>query len=202
LTDKVVLIVEDDLGLRRAISRILKSEAYNVVEFSTGERLLNWLDCAVEPPSIGCVLLDVDLPGMSGISVQQKVLKQYPGYRSVFMSGAADAGDVNAAWKNGAWDFLLKPFDLEELLATIVAVFDVRTTSNPTVRNTTRSEPADLTPRERQVVSRVAAGRLNKQIAEELGLSLRTIKMHRGNAMYKLGFSHVAELVRYIDKND
>jgi FixJ family two-component response regulator len=117
------------------------------------------------------------------------------------MSGAADAGDVNAAWKNGAWDFLLKPFDLEELLATVVAVFDVQVQANSAARNTTGSISAELTPREREVVSRVAAGRLNKQIAEELGVSLRTIKMHRGNAMHKLGFSHVAELVRYLDKN-
>lgn len=200
MSDRLVLIVEDDLGLRRAISRILQSEAYNVEAFNTGEQLFSRLDRAVEPPPVGCVLIDVDLPGMSGISVQQKLLKRYPSWRSVFMSGAADAGDVNAAWKNGAWDFLLKPFDLEELLATVVAVFEVQTTANPAVRNTIPSALPDLTPREREVVSRVAAGRLNKQIAQELGLSLRTIKMHRGNAMHKLGFSHVAELVRYIDK--
>lgn len=195
-----IYVVEDDAALRHAVVRILRSEGYVVEAFETAEMLLQLSASGVTPGSLACALIDVDLPGASGISLQRELKTRCPSWRCIFMSGAADAADVNTAWKNGAWDFLLKPFDLEELLATVAAVFEQGNASVDFAEEIDHS--TELTRREQEVIRMVASGLLNKQIADALRLSLRTVKMHRGNAMRKLGFSHVADLVRYVDSLD
>lgn len=200
LISNAVFVVEDDPALRHAVVRILRSEGYQVDAFETGELLLQMMSSDPNYQSRVCALIDVDLPGASGISLQRQLKHLYPDWRCIFMSGAADAADVNTAWKNGAWDFLLKPFDMEELIATVAAVFEQSGFAE--ARCGEQQQSTELTPREQEVIQMVAGGLLNKQIASSLGLSLRTVKMHRGNAMHKLGFSHVADLVRYVYSKD
>lgn len=197
---RAIFVVEDDPSLQQAVVRVLRSEGYHVDAFGTGELLLHAIASGATPESLSCVLIDVDLPGASGISLQRELIIRCPSWRCIFMSGAVDATEVNTAWKNGAWDFLLKPFDLEELLATVAAVFEQPKTGIEAPEEIDHS--TELTMREHEVIRMVTSGLLNKQIADVLGLSLRTVKMHRGNAMHKLGFRHVADLVRYVDSLD
>ena len=202
---KRVFLLEDDLSLLTALQHLLLQKGYDVVAFSQARDFLAWLDAQTtslnDTPC--CVILDVHLPDLTGIEVQQYLLGTVGHWPIIFISGTADAPTIIDAWRNGATDFLLKPFEISELLQGLERVFAAPSAELPA------SDPPQevlhqqfmlLTPRERQVLALVAEGNTNVVISQLLELSLRTVKMHRGNLMQKLGYKHVADLVRFHEK--
>jgi FixJ family two-component response regulator len=187
----VIRIVDDDESMRTALGRLLTIAGYQVrVYASAGDFLLD------EPDSTpGCLLLDVHMPGPSGLELQEALLRRGTLLPVVFLSGHGDIPGTVRAMKAGASDFLCKPVDRQTLLAAIETA--LATASN--LGLPASSEPptgAILTERETAVLRAVVAGRLNKQIAADMDLSERTIKSCRADVMRKLGATSLAELVR------
>jgi FixJ family two-component response regulator len=157
---------------------------------------------ATRPDAPGCLVLDVRLPGMSGLTFQQELTKAGVALPVIFISGHGDVAMTVRAMKAGAAEFLTKPFDDQVLLDAIHAAVEwdrVRRRDAASLAALT-ARYHELTDRERQVMSLVVAGRVNKQIAAELGLSVVTVKVHRGQVMRKMLASSVAELVRMADR--
>jgi RNA polymerase sigma factor (sigma-70 family) len=194
----VIHVVDDDSSFRGAIARLLNAAGYEVALYETSQQLLD------KPPTrlSDCILLDVQMPGVSGLQLQDRLSKLGNRLPIVFLSGNADIPASVRAIKAGAEDFLTKPVAREQLLETIRRALD----HGEEVR--ARSEQADalfarvasLTPRERQVFALVVRGLLNKQIAHELGTSERTVKAHRHMVMQKCGVRSVAELVMIAER--
>lgn len=191
-----VVVVDDDVEMRRSISRLLRVNGIDSQCFSCGEELLK---CGIMSHS-SCMILDVQLPGMDGIHLQEEILNG-GGPPVVFISGCGSVSSSVAAMKGGAIDFLEKPFSEEELLGAIEKAVE----RGVAVRERTlRLRQAQrcyerLTDREKEVMTEVANGRLNKQIAYDLGISEKTIKVHRGRVMEKMEVDSVAALVRLVD---
>ncbi|PRY06162.1 response regulator transcription factor [Paraburkholderia sp. BL25I1N1] len=189
----VVYVVDDDPAMRASLDTLLRSVGLRVVAFSsTAEfRAAEWEDVA------SCLLLDVRLRGESGLVFQQQT-ESRPPIPIVFMTGFADVQVCRAAMKGGAVDFLVKPFADQELIDAVNSALSSddkrRTRSN--VRDQLQQSFALLTRREREVLSYVISGALNKQIASYLGLSVITIKLHRASVMRKMKASSLADLVR------
>jgi RNA polymerase sigma factor (sigma-70 family) len=189
----VIHVVDDDSTFRSAIARLLSAAGYQVALYETSQQLLD------KPPTnlTDCILLDVQMPGVSGLQLQDRLSKLGNRLPIVFLTGHADIPTSVRAIKAGAEDFLTKPVTREQLLETIRRALE----HAEALRE--RTEQADallarvasLTPRERQVFALVVRGMLNKQIAHELGTSERTVKAHRHMVMQKCGVRSVAELV-------
>lgn len=194
----VIHVVDDDSSFRSAIARLLNAAGYEVALYETSQQLLD------RPPTrmSDCILLEVQMPGLSGLQLQDRLSKLGNRLPIVFLSGHADIPTSVRAIKAGAEDFLTKPVTKEHLLESIRRALD----HAEEVR--ARSEQADalfarvasLTPRERQVFALVVRGMLNKQIAHELGTSERTVKAHRHMVMQKCGVRSVAELVMIAER--
>ena len=185
----VIHIVDDDASMRTALKRLLEHAGYAVrVYASAGDFLVEEPD-----PRPGCMLLDLQLPGPSGLELQQAMRRQHNPLPVVFISGHADVPHTVQAIKGGASDFLVKPVDSQQLLAAIENALAGATPPAPTHAPTGR--PA-LNERELTVLRGILAGRLNKQLAFDLQLSERTIKSCRADVMRKLGARSLAELVR------
>ena len=194
----VVFLVDDDPSVRTALSRLLRSHGWCVETFdSVGEFLR--ADRADAP---GCLVLDVRMPGTGGLELQDTL--RFEGYDLpvVFITGYGDVGTVVQAMKGGAVDFLSKPFDEHELLEAVekATAYGARARSDREQRQELAERYATLSARERQVFSRVAAGLLNKQIAAELGVSEKTVKVHRAHAVAKLQARSLADLVRIAER--
>lgn len=189
----VIHVVDDDDAFRAAMARLLRVAGYDVKEYrSAGEYLL-------DPPSdgAGCLLLDLHMPGPSGLELQEAVLRRGDSLPVVFLTGHGDIRTSVRAMRQGAADFLTKPVNREELLAAIRAALQrqEREQSTSRWRRDLAARYATLTPRERQVLEGVVTGALNKQIAALLGTSERTVKAHRASIMQKMRVASVAELV-------
>ena len=188
----LIHVVDDDESQRTALLRLLSAAGYETRGYaSTGEFLL-----APLPDRHGCVLLDVRMPGPSGLDLQEALLRQGVALPIVFLTGHANVSSAVRAMKAGAVDFLSKPVErdtLFEALGRALARDDARRASAHE-GNQLRARFASLTKREREVLDLIVAGRLNKQIAEELGLAERTVKAERAQVMTKLGASSPAEL--------
>jgi len=189
-----VFIVDDDDSLRASMSELLGAAGFRTRCYaSTGEFLLN--PPADEP---GCVLLDVRLPGPSGLDLQAGLQRHGIDLPVIFVTGYADVRTSVRAMKAGAVDFLEKPVTREALLEAIrrALISDAlrRSARNEALQHSSRLKT--LTIREREVFDRIVDGKLNKQIADELGIGLRTVKAHRAQLMIKLGVSSAAELGR------
>ena len=189
-----VFVLDDDRSVCLSLANLLESDGFVVETFASATQYL-----AREPyPGPACLLLDVMLPGLSGLALQQKLVERGRMEQVVFLTGYGNISMGVQAMKEGAVDFLTKPFSDEELLSAVrLALYRSQTAwskRNDTAR--VRSRIATLTPREFEVFRLVIAGWLNKQIAAELGAALRTIKTHRGRVMHKLGVESVADLVR------
>jgi len=203
-----VWVVEDDVDLSRTIVDVLGRSAYDARAFGSVEEALARvnLDGTVRVGRPGCLLLDVKLPGIDGIDAQS-YLRQRLGAALpiIFMSGQVDAAGVNRAWKEGAFDFLLKPFSKQELLTIVHRCFDAAPALPSELKGASvveREMPVHaLSPRERQVLALVAGGNASKVICRLLSISLPTVKMHRGNVMRKLGLKNMADLVRFYDQH-
>jgi len=194
----VVFVLDDDDSLRRSLERLLRVTGHTVECFSTASEFL-----ARPDPGIPCCLvLDIRMPHLTGLDVQRAVNEAGRAVPIIFMTGFADVESCVLGMKSGAADFLLKPFDEDQLLRAVGAAL-----SQSTEIRRVRAERlelaqrlAALTPREFQVFSLVVKGMLNKQIAGQLGTKEGTIKLHRANVMRKLAAQSVADLVRMADR--
>lgn len=198
-----IFILEDDVSLMNALTRLLKKAGYEV----EGALLANdFLELLTKwdwsnPMMKSCAILDVNLPESTGIEVQKRMLESFSDLPVIFISGVADRQAIIDAWRNGAVDFLLKPFDVSDLLGCLDRVFlaSEGSLSSEMQEDRCYNQLSLLTPRERQVLVLIAQGNTNVVISDMLGLSLRTVKMHRANLMQKLGYKHVVDLVRFHD---
>lgn len=193
-----VFVVDDDPSMRRALESLLRSVGHDVRLFSSAPEFMQ----AVRPDAPGCLVLDVRLPGMSGLAFQQELTKAGVSLPVIFITGHGDVPMTVRAMKAGAAEFLTKPFDDQVLLDAIHAAIerDRSRRREDSSLATLRAHYSALTERERQVMSHVAAGWVNKRIAAELELSLVTVKVHRGQVMRKMQAKSVAELVRMADR--
>jgi len=189
----VIHVVDDDDSFRTAISRLLKAAGYETRHHrSAGEFLL---DRAPDGP--GCVLLDVNMPGPSGLDLQEALSRRGDDRPVIFLTGHGDIRQSVRAMRHGAVDFLEKPVQRKELLAAIEQALRKQSADGEDAarRRDAANRYARLTAREREVLAHVVAGKLNKQIAADLGVVERTVKAHRAQIMEKLGVDSVAELV-------
>lgn len=186
--------MDDDDSVRRALSRLLKSTGLDVRAHSSGEELL----IEFLPQTPACAIIDMYLPKMNGFELKQKISTLSPSLPVIFLTGRGDIGMSVAAMKEGAFDFLTKPVRPEQFLAVIAAAKEHVAESESSSRDAARYDERlkNLTPREAEVMDAVVAGDLNKQIAHDLGLSEKTVKVHRARVMKKMGVRSVAELVR------
>ena len=189
-------IVEDDTSLREALGRLLTEVGYTVMLFPTAEAYLK----TSEPCQ--CLLLDVRLPGMSGLELQQKMLAGEATCPIVFITGHGDVPIAVDAMKHGAVDFLLKPVDEDLLIAAVNKALSL--CHKRSLQNDKHSQALEilttLTPREKDVMLLVVAGHPNKIIAEDLGIALQTVKIHRGRVMAKLQVGSIVELVHLAER--
>jgi FixJ family two-component response regulator len=193
-----VFIVDDDEGVLKALSRLLRTFGYDVIPFRTPQAFLDNHDL-LQP---GCIILDVAMPGLNGLQLQSALIDRGISRSIIFVTGRGDIPLSVRAMKNGAIDFLTKPVDRMNLLGALARAEEREERSR-----VEREELSDvhgrlskLTPREREVLTHVIAGRLNKQIAGDLGTVEKTVKVHRGRMMEKMGVRTVADLVRLADK--
>jgi FixJ family two-component response regulator len=189
-----VFVVDDEVELRKALTRLLQTEGYRVVACASAEEFLQL------PPATGacCLVLDITMPGMGGLGLQQYLARTGSTVPIIFLTGRSDTAMRARAIEDGAADFLTKPVDASQLLPAVRAALQKSATQGVADAELAelRERFAQLTPRERQVLRQVLTGKLNKQIAADLGISLHTIKVHRGRMMVKLGIQAVADLVR------
>ena len=193
-----VFIVDDDASVTKALSRLMRLKGYDARSYTSPEEFLTQHDAAVP----GCALLDVSMPGLNGLALQQALTAGETHRPVIFITGKGDVPTSVRAMKAGAIDFLTKPVSDTDLLGAITRAEEQDAQSRQ-IRAELASIEAKmitLTRREREVLSHVVAGRLNKQIAGELGTVEKTIKVHRSRMMEKLGVRTVADLVRLAGK--
>ena len=195
----MVYLVDDDPGVLKALSRLLRARGYEVKPYSSPQLFLEEHDVAVP----GCAILDVSMPDLDGLELQRALTATGGSHRPVvFVTGKGDIPTSVRAMKAGAIDFLTKPVkdkDLFEAVSSAEAL-DAESRRLHSELETMQAKVRTLTPREREVLTHVVAGRLNKQIAGDLGTVEKTIKVHRSRMMEKLGIRMVADLVRMAEK--
>ena len=196
-TEQTVFVVDDDDALRDAIATFLDAAGQACETYADAASLLARLD-DWPPEASGCLVLDVRMPGPTGLDVQDELNARGIDLPIIFITGYGDVPSAVRAMKGGAVDFLSKPFDAEALAQRIREALCA-----DAERRTTRCElaaaqarAATLTPREREVLARVVAGQANKRVAIDLGVSERTVEIHRSHLMKKMGVRHLAGLVR------
>jgi FixJ family two-component response regulator len=194
MSDLVVHVVDDDDSFRTALTRLLSAAGHTVKSFSSAEDLL-----AARPLDGGCLLLDIDMPGCSGVELQAQLNGAGSLLPIIFLTASSDIGTSVRTVKAGAEDFLCKPVDAQTLLAAIDQAFArYRSVSASSHTRQQRQALLDrLTAREREVFDLVITGLLNKQIADRLGMTERTVKAHRASIVDKLGMRSVAEMVTF-----
>jgi FixJ family two-component response regulator len=194
----VVFVVDDDPSMRRSLETLLRSVGLDVQLFSSAQEFIP----AKRPDVPGCIVLDVRLPGMSGLTFQEELAKTGIDLPVIFVTGHGDVPMSVRAMKAGAVEFLTKPFDDQVLLDAVHAAIERDRARRQQAAGLTelKARYDELTAREKEVMKLVVAGRVNKQIAAALGLSVVTVKVHRGQVMRKMQAKSVAELVRMADR--
>ena len=197
-SDSIVFVVDDDASLRQALKSLLQSVGLRVELFGSAA---DFLKSKLADSVAACLVLDVRLPGLSGLDFQAELAKANIHIPIIFITGHGDIPMTVRAMKAGAVEFLTKPFRDQDLLDAVQIALErdrARRTQDETAHEL-RVHFEALTPREREVLTFVTAGLMNKQIAAELGVSEITVKVHRGNVMKKMGARSLADLVRMAD---
>jgi len=192
--DLTVFIVDDDPSVRDALSLLLGVRGYRTAMFASGEAFLQ----AWQPAWRGCMLIDIRMSGMDGLSLQMELRRRDCRIPVIIMSGHGDVSMARAAFKADAVDFLEKPFDDGKLIAAIDEALARARSVHTEQQRRSRSDTllSELTPREREVMELVVMGRHNREIGPALGISVRTVEVHKARLMAKLGVDNVADLVR------
>jgi FixJ family two-component response regulator len=193
-----VFVVDDYAPVRRSISRLLHAAGFAVAAFASAQEFLSEYD----PGVWGCLVLDVAMPALNGLELQRILAKAGSLLPIIFLTGQGDIPKSVQAMKHGASDFLTKPVDDEDLLAAVRAAItkDRARRREQAELSQIRARLATLTTREREVLEYVVAGKLNKQIAGDLGTVEQTVKVHRAHVMQKMRVQSVAELVRLTER--
>jgi FixJ family two-component response regulator len=191
---QTVMVVDDDAGIRNAMRALLKSVGLESALFASAQEFLD----TYQPTQPGCLVLDIRMPGMSGLELQQHLNLRGAVIPVIFMTGHGDIPMAVEAMQHGAFDFLQKPFRDQDLLDRIqrAIVKDGELRKSLGEHSRIKAHLAELTPREREVLDLMTQGKQNKVIGQELGVSPRTIEIHRARVMEKMGAHSVAELVR------
>jgi FixJ family two-component response regulator len=194
-----VYIVDDDASVRRSLSRLVRQSGMDARAFASAEEYLLSHDKPVQQPA--CLVVDLTMPGLSGLDLQTELARRSNNRPVIFISGNADIPSTVRAMRQGAVTFLPKPFEPAELLRAIAEALEMcrKQLAADVEINDIAVRVGELTAREREVMSWVITGALNKQIAAELGIVERTVKVHRSRVMEKMQVLSVAELVRLCD---
>jgi len=194
-----VFVVDDDPSVRKALGRALQAAGLPVKTFESAQEFLK----QDRPEGPACLVLDVRMPGLNGLDLQAELNARNLHTPIIFLTGHGDVPMSVKAMKRGAADFLTKPFQMESLLRAIQEALEKDTRQRAARAGIAQVQDrlATLTPREREVLDLVVQGLLNKQIAAELGAAERTVKVHRGRVMQKMGVASVAELVRAVEQS-
>ncbi len=196
MPEQIIYLVDDDEALRDSLAWLLESQGFKVAAFASAEEFLK----AWRPEFNGCLLLDVRMPGMSGLELHERLRAQYSTLPIIFITGHGDVPMAVAALKKGAVDFIEKPFNDTELLRLVsqclVTEQEHRARRRQDAEVSRRLD--QLTQREREVLDLIIAGKLNKQIADVLGISIKTVEVHRARVMEKMAAQSLAELVQSV----
>lgn len=196
----IVYIVDDELEIRDSLKWLLESPDYRIEDYESGETFIAQFNENV--PSV--ILCDLRMPGMSGADVQDHLLKRHINAPFIFITGHGDVPQAVEAFKKGAVDFIQKPFQQKPMQELVRRMLErAREMRRRRIQlDANRSFIEKLTPREQQVLERIVNGRLNKQIADDLGISIKTVEAHRASIMDKTGSGTVADLMRVVVKSE
>ncbi|MFH1221358.1 MAG: response regulator transcription factor [Candidatus Eisenbacteria bacterium] len=196
--EPIVFVVDDDPSVRKSLRRLLAASGLRVEVFGSAHEFLE----KDRGTAFGCLVLDVRLPGLNGLELQQTLAKRDCYLPIVFITGHGNIPMSVQAMKAGAVDFLTKPFSPQKLVTAVELGLEKSRQELARRSEITRLRErlSTLSPRESEVLLHVAAGKLNKQIAADLGIAEKTVKVHRGRVMHKLKVQSVAELVRLVEK--
>ena len=189
-----VYVVDDDEAVRDSVQWLLEGQDFRVRSFESAESFLARYD----PREIGCVLIDIRMSGMSGLDLQDRLAERDSPLPVAFVTGHGDVPMAVDTMKKGAMDFIQKPFNEEKLVPLVERMREQARTAFAEHQQAASRDAllSKLTGREAQVLERIVAGRLNKQIADDLGISIKTVEAHRANIMEKLGANTVADLLK------
>ena len=195
-SEQIIHVVDDDEALRDSMTWMLEGNNYKVATYDSADAFLR----VISPVMVGCVVLDVRMPGMSGLELFEELGRRGCSLPVVFITGHGDVPMAVSALKKGAVDFIEKPFSEADMLRLIEQCLtlergnrDKRLQEADTVRRLEH-----LTQREREVLGLIIIGKLNKQIADMLGISIKTVEVHRARVMEKMGVNSLAELVQHV----
>jgi len=193
-----VFLVDDDAAIRKAVSRLLRSAGIAVAVFASPREFLAQYD----PATSGCLVLDIAMPDFTGLQLQTTLGEKASILPIIFLTGHGDVSKSVQAMKGGAFDFLTKPVKDKDLLTAVRAAIerDAVARREQAKLSEIRARLDTLTPRERELLEHVVAGKLNKQIAGDLGITEATVKMHRARVMAKMKVQSVAELARLMER--
>jgi FixJ family two-component response regulator len=196
--EPTVFIIDDDASVRKGLSRLLRSLGFDVEAFASAEEFL----VRERFQGVGCIVLDVRMPGLSGVDLQNELTRVHYDVPIIFITGHGDIPMSVEAMKKGAIDFLPKPFDEDALLLAVTRALEKAGDARvlKVERDALKSRLELLTPRETEILRYVISGMLNKQIAYELDIAEKTVKVHRGRIMEKLSVNSVADLVRLAER--
>ena len=194
-----VFVVDDDEAVRDSLQWLLEGKDYRVRCYDSAENFLARYDAR----EVACLIVDIRMTGMSGLELQDRLIEQNSPLPIVFITGHGDVPMAVNSMKKGAMDFIQKPFDEAALVTLIERMLEHAKTSFASAQASASREAllGKLTSRESQVLERIVAGRLNKQIADDLGISIKTVEAHRANIMEKLSANTVADLLKIALKN-
>jgi FixJ family two-component response regulator len=194
--EPVVNIIDDDEDVRKSLSQFIKAVGFRARTFGSGQEFLDYYN----PSEPGCLLLDVRMPGISGLGLQEKLAEHQDYLPIIFISGHADIGTVVKAFKNGAVDFIQKPFNNQMLLDSINSAIEISLNKYREKAEVAyiKKRLDSLTQRENQVMEKIIEGKTNKNIAFEMDLSPKTIDFHRCNIMEKMGVNSAVQLTKLV----